>query len=245
MGFLMPGARPNMFKVRMTDYPKKGGAMKRLIASVIVLVLIMLCTATQANVTYSFWHIAEEGDGPAQLANGAIGEAQMFVDVSDPGGNQVLFAFTNTGPLASSITDVYFDDADLLSAIASIDNSDPGVLFSQDASPPDLPGGNNLSPRFVATAGLSVDSDPPAQPNGINPGELLGITFDLQSGRAFSHVIADLASGDLRIGIHVQGFANGQSESFVNDTLIPAPGAILLAGIGTVLIGWLRRHKTL
>ena len=219
--------------------------MKKLISATVVIVLTMFCAAAQANVTYSFQHIAEVGDGPAELANGAIGEAQMFVNVSDPGGNQVLFTFTNTGPFASSITDIYFDDANLLAAIASIDDSLPGVSFSNPAVPSNLPGANNLAIPFVTTAGLSVDSDPPPMPNGVNPGEFLGVTFGLESGRNFGSVIEDLASGNLRIGIHVQGFENGGSEAFVNNGVIPAPGAISLVGLGVVVVGWLRARKTL
>ena len=68
-----------------------------------------------------------------------IAEAQLFVDVTDAGGGQVLFTFSNLGPASSSITDVYFDDGSLL-AIALVSNS-PGVDFSQLASPANLPGG--------------------------------------------------------------------------------------------------------
>ena len=165
----------------------------------------------------------------------------MF-DVS-PG--QVYFAFTNIGPEASSITDVYFDDGALL-GIASIVNT-PGLTeFSQLATPENLPGANNASPPFQTTAGFSADSDPPVQPLGVNPGEYLGIIFDLQAGSVFRDVVDNLGSGALRIGIHVQGYSYGGSESFVNgNQVIPAPGAIVLCSIGASGLHWLRRRRLL
>ena len=161
--------------------------MKRLIVSVIVLILSLFCVRAKAGPTYSFTHIEEAGDGATEIADGAIGEAQLYVELSDLG-SQVEFMFTNIGPEASSIIDVYFDDGTLL-GIASISNTLSLVEFSQLASPPDLPGGNNVSPPFATTAGFSADSDPPAQPLGVNPGESLGITFDLQSGGIFDDVV--------------------------------------------------------
>ena len=178
-------------------------------------------------------------------ANAAIGEAQLFVDVTDTGlgVNQVLFTFFNTGPDASSICDVYFDDGTLL-GIASIDNSSSGVSFSQFAKPGELPGANNVTPPFETIAGFSADSDSPVQPNGVNPGEYLGILFDLQTGGIFSDVITELASGELRIGIHVQGFSDGGSESFINDpppTNTPEPATMLLVGSGLIGLASFRK----
>ena len=174
-------------------------------------------------------------------ANCDIGESQLFVDVTDAGSNQVLFTFTNTGSESSSIADVYFDDGTLL-GIASIDNSSSGVSFSQDGNPGNLPGGNSVG--FMTTAGFLADSDAPVQPNGVNPSEYLGITFDLQSGVTYVDTINALQSGtDLRIGIHVQGFGDGGSESFVN-TLVPVPAAVWLFGSGLIgLAGFARRKK--
>lgn len=219
--------------------------MKKSTIVVVILSLILLCAHVEAAPTYSFVNITNNNAGDA-----AIGEAQLFVELFDVGGNQVNFTFTNSGPEASSIADVYFDDGSLL-GIAYIDNSDPGVQFSQNATPSELPGANSVIPIFETTADFSADSDTPVQSNGVNPGESLGITFDLQTGATFDDVINDLTSGDLRIGIHVQGFASGGSESFVNngivdgDGVIPAPGALLLCSIGAGCLGWLRRRRTL
>jgi len=227
--------------------------MKKFIISAMMLALCSYCAHVEAAPTYSFTHIVEAGDGPVQLADGAIGEAQLFVELFDLT-TQVNFVFTNTGPDASSITDVYFDNGSLL-GIASIINTPTLVEFSQLASPPDLPGGNLVVPPFTVTMGFSADSDPPAQPLGVNPGESLGIIFDLEAGGTFADVVDELASGELRIGIHVQGYASGGSEAFVNNGIvdgngdpngkIPAPGALLLCSIGAGCLGWLRRRRTL
>lgn len=213
--------------------------MQKLIIAVVTLAFGLLCSHAEALPTYSFVNITNNNAGDA-----AIGEAQLFVEVFDLGGGQMNFVFSNIGPAASSITDVYFDNGTLL-GIASIINTPGLVEFSQLASPPDLPGGNLAVPPFVTTLGFSADSDPPVQPLGVNPGESLGIVFDLQPGGTFAGVVSELASGALRIGIHVQGFSSGGSESFINGGVIPAPGALLLAGIGAGCLAWLRRRRTL
>jgi len=170
-----------------------------------------------------------------------IGEAQLSVDVTDAGPGQVLFTFDNIGADASSIADVYFDDGTLL-GIASIDDSDPGVSFAAPASPGNLPGANNASPPFVTTTGFSADSNPPVQPNGVNPGKTLSITFNLQGG-TFADVLTDLTDGSLRIGIHVQGYDTGGSESFVNNP-VPVPAAFWLFGSGLLGLAGIARRRS-
>ena len=113
---------------------------------VIMLACGLFCVVAKAGPTYSFTHIVESGDGATELADGAIGEAQLFVELTDFG-TLVEFSFSNIGPEASSITDVYFDDGTLL-GIASFSNELGIVEFSPLASPPDLPGGNWYHPGF-------------------------------------------------------------------------------------------------
>ena len=228
-------------------------AFKYLQAILVLPALALLLGAGSANaITLGFGNISANNVGDA-----AIGEAQLTVEVTDLGGGQALFTFNNAGPDASSIADVYFDDGTLL-GIASIDNSDAGVSFSQNATPGNLPAANNASPPFVTSQDFSADSDNPVQPNGVNPGESLGITFNLLAGVTFADTLAALEQGGgvggLRIGIHVQGFASGGSESFVNNppsvppppppTGIPEPGVLSLVGFS--LLGMLvaRRRRT-
>ena len=161
----------------------------------------------------------------------AIGEAQLAVDVLDSGDGRALFVFTNVGADDAVITDVYFDDGTLLGLSGLIDADDddltPGVFgdagvdFSPGASPGNLPGGNMIG--FQATAGFLADSDAPPPAEGVGPGETLGVLFTLQSGGKLADVLDELDTGALRIGIHVQAFASGGSESFVNE--LPEPTA--------------------
>jgi hypothetical protein len=200
-----------------------------------------LAARSSAHATAEQWYSFNISCSNDNAANVATGSAQLFVRVSEgPGANQATFRFINTGPNASSITDVYFDDGSLL-GLASIIDSGAGVDFSQFASPPNLPAGNDCTPDFEVTAGFLADSNPPTQPNGVNsPAEWLDITFNLQGGQSFDDVIAELSTGALRIGIHVQGFANGGSESFINDpsTAVELASFGAQASHGQVTLQW-------
>lgn len=202
-----------------------------------------------ASTTYSFVGVSNTNG-----ANTALGVGSLSVEVMDLG-SQVAFKFTNAS--STSLTDVYFDDGTLL-GIASITDSGNNVEFSDQGvvAPPNLPGGEKLNPDFITTAGFSADSNPPVIFNGVTSGEWLTITFDLQSGQTYASVLNALAlpnnggTGDLRIGLHVQGFSNGGSESFVNSpdgVASPIPEAqttaMMLAGLGLVGFMAARRRK--
>lgn len=174
------------------------------------------------------------------------GETQLTMDVTAASGG-VRFLFSNIGAAASSVEQAFFDDGVLTGSTITIENG-TGVVFTQDASPGNLPGGNSISPQFDTS--FSFSAEPPPSTNGINPGETLGLVF---SGGSVSlaGVLDDLNSGDLRVGLHVIAYANGSSEGFVNRPglpplvgPIPEPGTWALLGSGLLALGGVARRKS-
>jgi hypothetical protein len=184
-----------------------------------------------------------------------IGQNQLSLSVDSYGTNQVLFNFSNSGPLACSITDIYIEDGIL--GLTGILNG-TGVSFVESASKNNInfPAGNPIG--FDPDKQLSAYSEAPTRPNGVNPGEQVGLVFNLLGGNTYDEIINRLnqgigrtsnVAGDIRVGIHVQGFADGRSESFVlsdpkNPTPpdVPAPSALMLAGIGLSSLWKMRKQ---
>lgn len=213
--------------------------MKKGFILFVIFSALAVCGSASAT-TIRFECITDNLPGDAM-----IGEQQLSVEIHDLGVDGVLFEFLNVGSDACSITDVYWDDGSLLDIAGLIDADDgtgghTDVDFSELAAPPDLPGGNDASPPFTVTSGFSADSDPPPSHNGVNPAEWLGVRFSLQAGKDYQDVLDDLESGALRIGMHVQDYDSGGSESFVS-TPLPEPASMGLLLVGG--LGLLRRRR--
>jgi len=180
----------------------------------------------------------------------AIGEQQISASLTDLGAGKVRFDFLNTGSDPSAITVIYFDNGtspSLFGPATLIDADENGGHAGVDftfgsGAPGNLPGGNPIA--FTTSPGLIASADNPKPHRGINPGEWLGIVFALQAAVDFSDVLAQLASGQLRIGMHVQSFASGGSESFVNTPYAPVPlpaaGWLMLSALAPL---WMLRRR--
>ncbi len=208
--------------------------LKNIVIATFVAPLLLAATPVFAN-TYNFTQITNNGSTPVA--------SQLLVNVTQSGSN-VLFKFTNSSVIASSIADIYFDYGNT-NYFTSISNNilgaageSAGVNFRDGATPANLPGGNPIG--FTADARGS--SAPPVSPNGINASTefaaflgVLGITS------SFGDVIAALDSNAFRIGLHVQAIGDlGKSESFVSapgsPSQVPVPGAIWL--FGSAILGF-------
>lgn len=247
-------------------------SMKNLIL-VTTLVVLGICITAQANVTYNF-HCITNNDPSGQAGQVGENAFYVDVSdpgTFGPSGEaQVLFTFgVLTGfpyvidpppaeydPYGYYIDGVYFYDGALLGIAQLIDadepvgdEGDPGVNFSTPATPHHLPGFDPGNYPTLTYGFLVDDADAdPGSGNGIHPGESLGVLFNLRTtdpdGNQYAYTYNDVITGmnsmEIIVGVKAQGFGEF-SESFIT----PAPGAILLGGIGIGLVGWLRRRRTL
>lgn len=178
-----------------------------------------------------------------------IGEAQFSATVSDLGGGQVQITFSNAGPQASIITDVYVDDdAGVFDSIASVLDG-AGTDFEIGATPPDLPGGNNATPAFSASYSADAEAPTGTGGNGADPGESVSLVMNLAGGKSFADAQAAFDGGTTRLGIHGQGLGtSGGSEAFVSnggggDSAVPEPTAALLFAAGVFAVSQVRRRR--
>jgi hypothetical protein len=171
---------------------------------------------------------------------------QLSATVSIVDTSHVQFSFFNTSAIASSITDIYFDDGgvnmpSILDNISSIANHN--TSYESDAQPANLPGGNNLTPAFSAKfSGQSKNQPPTIITNGVNQStDSVDFIFLLKPSKTFSDVVDGLNSGLLRIGLRVQGIPildGTTSDSFINSgsSSVPEPATIILLCLGGLLL---------
>ena len=195
------------------------------IATSIVTVAAIISPVTANAATFSFQNIT----GGDTFGDTVFG--QFKFDVTDSGAGKTLWKFSNSASTtnsASFISRIYFDWNSLSSALTGPTfNSGLNVgtvaFKSTSVNPSNLPQSANIG----FNADLAIGSvDQGANNAGIDLGETLGVIFNSPSA---SVIEAAINSGNLRVGIHVQGIAvaNGQSDSYINTKPVPVPGFLL------------------
>jgi MYXO-CTERM domain-containing protein len=206
-----------------------------------------VASAASAGATYGFSNITGNNLGDA-----AIGEAQFCVEVIESKKDSVVeFYFTNTGPDAASLVQLYWEDSsNVLNSLLGWETSTPskatpnyGVDFSGgSASPGHLPGSN---PK-INDYSIQAKNQGGKSKNGVGAGEDVSVYFSFFGD--YTSLLEAMDNGDLVVGTHAQAYKSGGSESFVSvpkgtpPTGVPSPTAALA---GMVLMGVLvsRRRR--
>lgn len=185
---------------------------------------------------------------------------RFVVEVSNAGlasGEGARFRIANDSLVGdSAITGVYFDDGVLL-GLARVENPDKDVWFIQgnagEILSPDLPGGDtvNFSTTEMFGAKFAADAEPLGPQYGVNRGEYVDIYFQLINGHTIADVIRQMEDGTIAVGVHIQGMGefgavSASAVTFAQDgppiPVVPAPGAVLLAGVGLLSVALIRKY---
>lgn len=221
--------------------------MKRILISLAVCALMAAPAMAVPSLHFSSlgvnsWTLARKGLGTFTLSFVAD---SMNVDTSIPSPDPVLSDWVNLPSMdLTNITDYGTYAEGVLSPSGNLtikSNSDnltkytaslkPGTMLQISYTYVAFPGGSDDLDTISYTSGYSTVID------GFANSDVIGYPLDLSfTGSSTTNIYA---------------FVTGTSGTFINGTaegqinVIPAPGAILLGGIGVCLVGWLRRRRTL
>lgn len=206
----------------------------------LVLLIKLVFLLLLNGAAFSYAHAASLAYEFNRVSNNSaedLGRQLGMLVTEQPGG--ALFTFSNRLGVPSSITDIYFDDAQpgLFRSIAYHADSGVGVSFDSQAAPANLPGGNAIG--FLA--GYSGDANAQSLEGGVatkgvmkngvnNPDEWVSFLGLWANAGSFDGLIAAFADGHFRVGLHVQAIGlAGQSDSYVSQpSPVPLPAAVWL-----------------
>lgn len=159
--------------------------------------------------------------------------AQVLLDVVDLGGGQATFTFSNSGPIGSTITDIYWRSTAVSGGGAIVD-SGAGVSFSWGANP------NNPGGGIHWDAHVGADSNAPVGPNGVDPSQWVSFTMAYAGG--FGDLVSSLG-GDGQLAIHLQRIGPRDESDWAVSTPIPEPGSYALTLAGLAVVGFIARRR--
>ena len=195
--------------------------LKNILKVTLAAQLLLISSAVFAS-TYNFTGVN---------ANEVSVSNQLSLDVTQTA-DKVDFKFINaTGGVNVFIGAIYFDflNANLFTDLDQTGKSGTVSFTGVTPSNQNFPEGNSIS----FTTNAEGDRNGGAE-NGINTGEFLILTALLSPNADINSL---LQSGGLRVGLHIQGFANKGSDSYVNTpNAVPLPAAAWL--FGSALLGF-------
>ena len=200
------------------------------LVSLALVFLVVLSTEARAKI-FGFYNVTGNN-----TADAAAGEAQLTVDVTGEGSNKVMFTFINSDTISDPqemfIRNVYFYDGMLSDPVITGPTTDNEVAFTTPSKPEALPGyEEGLLTSFFAA---DRDTHPAGTDWGINPGEYLSVTFTYDPLEySYAALLSDIGNADVVLGIKVQGFEGGGSESFIT----PIPASVILGILGLGVVG--------
>lgn len=209
--------------------------MKHLITAAVAL---SLATVAQADI-FGFDTVTTNSSFNSATAS------QLFMETDVLGIGSSSVTFTNIGPLASSITEIYFGSDQALNLnLDSILMQCPGVDFNiSGANPKNPPGMDDFGNWWTITIAAAEAASPPSM-KGINPYECLSLEVSYDGALTFSELVQ---FGQLQVALHVTGQADGDSDTFVSGStaipeIVPEPASAILIGVSGVLITFVRKR---
>ncbi len=183
--------------------------MRSLSSRLTAIALATLAASTASALPYGFERITDNGNEDVS--------AQLRLEVTALDSGRVAFRLLNQGLTQSIISSVYFNDSLGLFSSGAVEQVSSGVSFQKEGKGgSNLPGGNpigfdsHLWFHRASKGGISNDIN-----NTLAASEYA--VFSLSLDRLdYSAVTSAIATGALRVGLHVQSIGSrGGSDSFV------------------------------